>query len=172
MTDDSQIIAADDLDEMLQEEEQPAIARRPMKDTAELDITPMIDCVFLLLIFFLVSSKLTQSTPVELPPARHGGGVSEQTAVIITIAEREGDRPAAVHWGDGTGGELLPDDVKQQEAEIIERVQADFLSGTKESVLIKASRGVREKYVAQVGIAVGKADIEDAKLHIGVYEKR
>ncbi len=32
----------------------------------------MIDIVFLLLIFFLVASKMDESAAVRLPPARHG----------------------------------------------------------------------------------------------------
>ena len=35
------------------QDDAPVIPRRPMKDTADMDITPMIDIVFLLLIFFL-----------------------------------------------------------------------------------------------------------------------
>ena len=59
-----------------------------------MDITPMIDITFLLLIFFLVCSTMSQATSVKLPPARHGKGVDEKTAVIITI--------------DGEGGEAKP----------------------------------------------------------------
>ena len=180
MSNDSQIIASgsqifgaedqEELEDLLQDD-QPALARRPMKDTADLDITPMIDCVFLLLIFFLVSSTPDQNTAIELPPARHGGGVSMQSSVIITVSEREGDLPAEVYLADGTKGAPLPDDPKQQEAAIVEAVTAGFMSGEKSSVLIKASRKVKHKYVSQVAIAVGKAEVEDAKLHIAVFEK-
>ena len=65
----------------------PVIARRPVGETADLDITPMIDITFLLLIFFMVASTSDVQTSVELPPARHGKGVSERDSVIITIAE-------------------------------------------------------------------------------------
>ena len=62
--------------------------RKPAVDT-ELDITPMIDVTFLLLIFFLVASTPNAQTAVELAPARHGDGVSEQSSVIVTIARNE-----------------------------------------------------------------------------------
>jgi len=136
-----------------------------------LNLTPMIDCVFLLLIFFLVSSTPDQNTAIELPPARHGGGVSMQSSVIITIADRPGDQPAAVYLADGTKGNVLPDDPKQQETAIVEAVTDGFMSGQKSSVLIKAARKVKHKFVSQVAIAVGKADVEDAKLNIAVFEK-
>ncbi|NLE38525.1 MAG: biopolymer transporter ExbD, partial [Pirellulaceae bacterium] len=101
MTDDSRILSTDEMEEMLLDDDQPALPRRPMKDDAELDITPMIDCVFLLLIFFIVSSKMDPSASVELPPAKYGGGVSDKTSFIITIAKQEGDLPASVYLADG-----------------------------------------------------------------------
>lgn len=46
--------------------------RRDDSDDITVDMTPMIDCVFLLLIFFLVATtlkKLDRELPVELPDA-------------------------------------------------------------------------------------------------------
>ncbi|MBN2024607.1 MAG: biopolymer transporter ExbD [Pirellulales bacterium] len=149
----------------------PPLPRKPFKDTADLDITPMIDVVFLLLIFFLVSSTPDQDTSVELPPAQYGQGVSQQTSVIFTVAKREGDRPAAVYLADGAVGSPLPDDPKQQEAAVVEAVEKGFLGGGKTSVLIKAARDVKEAAVYQVARAIGKAEIEDVKLHVAVFEE-
>ena len=81
-------------------------------------MTPMIDCVFLLLIFFTVTSRPDQATSVELPPARYGKGVSLQDSVIITVASREGNRPAAVYLADGTIGSPLPENPKEMEAAV------------------------------------------------------
>ena len=46
--------------------------RKPAEPDAKVDMTPMIDCVFLLLIFFMVSatmSKVDQTPEVQLPIA-------------------------------------------------------------------------------------------------------
>jgi biopolymer transport protein ExbD len=46
--------------------------RKPDEPQAEMDMTPMIDCVFLLLIFFMVSatmSKVDQTPEIKLPIA-------------------------------------------------------------------------------------------------------
>lgn len=46
--------------------------RKPAEPDAKVDMTPMIDCVFLLLIFFMVSatmSKVNQTPEVQLPIA-------------------------------------------------------------------------------------------------------
>ena len=45
--------------------------RREMGDD-ELDITPMIDIVFLLLAFFVVVSKMDPKPAVDLPIAKYG----------------------------------------------------------------------------------------------------
>ena len=65
--------------------------RRNRDDDCEMDITPMIDITFLLLIFFLVAARLDEDTPVELPPARHGTAVAVKSSVIITLAEGDGE---------------------------------------------------------------------------------
>ncbi|HLA84030.1 MAG TPA: biopolymer transporter ExbD [Thermoguttaceae bacterium] len=170
MIDESQATAVEEPEDDLEDEE-PMLTWRPMTERTDLDMTSMMDCVFLLLIFFLVSSAPDQDTSVELPPAHYGGGVTQESSVIITVADREGDLPAAVYLGDGTGGTPVSDDPKQQEATIIDAVTKGVMSGEKSSVLIKAARKVRHKYVSQVAIAVGKADIEDIKMHIAVFEK-
>lgn len=64
----------------------PALPRRRLTEDSELDMTPMIDCVFLLLIFFTVTSRPDQATSVELPPARYGKGVSLQDSLFSPSA--------------------------------------------------------------------------------------
>jgi biopolymer transport protein ExbD len=170
MTDDPRLTTsvAEPDDDLLDDE--PALPRRRLVEDSELDMTPMIDCVFLLLIFFTVTSKADQITSVELPPARHGKGVSEQSSVIITIAQREGNRPAAVYLANGMVGSPLPDDPKEMEAAVIAAVEKGFLQEAKTAVLLKAARLVKERDVSAVAKAVGKADVEDVKLHIAVFE--
>ena len=102
----------------------PVLKRRRIADALELDITPMIDITFLLLIFFLVASTPDLQVAVELPPARHGLGVSARTATIVTIAKRGGPGGALVYLADGKIGEPLPDDPATQQQEISETVEA------------------------------------------------
>ena len=60
---------------------------RPHQDDSEMDITPMIDMTFLLLIFFLVASKMDRSNEVRLPPAEHGVAVDRGRLVREAVAE-------------------------------------------------------------------------------------
>jgi biopolymer transport protein ExbD len=145
----------------------PVLPRRPVKDTAEMDITPMIDITFLLLIFFLVCSTTAVQSAVELPPARHGTGVSDRNAVILTIQDRGKSVPARVFVGDGTGGDHLPDDEDLQADAIVEAVEQGLSEG-KTTVLVKAEKGVRHGEMWRVYTAAGRA--EAGTLHVAVLE--
>ena len=61
------------------------LPRRRRGDDTEMDITPMIDITFLLLIYFLVAAKIEEQSSVELPPARHGEDVSAKNSIILTV---------------------------------------------------------------------------------------
>ncbi len=152
------------------EDEGALLPRRPIDDSADMDITPMIDITFLLLIFFLVCSTLSESTAVELPEARHGTGVDERNSVIITMDARGDGLPPAVYLGDGTSGELLPDDHDTQETRIFEYVEAGFSPDKVPNVLIKASKGVKHGDVSRVATAA--AGVEGISLHMAVFEIR
>jgi len=154
------------------DEDQGAVmAHRPVRDTGELDITPMIDVTFLLLIFFLVSSTTAMQSSVNLPPARHGEGVSSRTSVIVTVAESSGEAPARVYLGDGVSGTPLPADPQQQTRQIAAYVRSEHLQG-KDTVLVKADRAVRYRDVARVAEAVAAAEVEGIKLHLAVQEEK
>jgi biopolymer transport protein ExbD len=148
----------------------PVIAHRPVRDTGELDITPMIDVTFLLLIFFLVSTTTAMQSAVDLPPARHGEGVSSRTSVVVTVAGSPGGAQAQVYLGDGTSGTPLPVDPQQQTRQIAAYVRSEHLQG-KDTVLVKAGRDVRHRDVARVAEAVGEADVE-VHLHLAVKEEK
>jgi biopolymer transport protein ExbD len=136
------------------EEEDPLSFGRPVED-AEMDITPMIDIVFLLLIFFIVAGQLNQPSHLDLPPARHGIGVGVKNAAIITVGLGSG-ADALIYLGDGKRDDTLihstnPDE--QQEA-ILDYLQVEFENANKEHVLIKAEKGVRHGEVARVSKAI------------------
>ena len=65
----------------------PVLPHRPIKDDSDMDITPMIDITFLLLIYFLISSVPNPNTTVQLAKARYGKGVLDHDSVILTIVD-------------------------------------------------------------------------------------
>ena len=92
----SEPVSVDDM-----EVEEEFLRSRPPNTDAELDITPMIDIVFLLLIFFLVSSKMNAEQAVDLPKARHGSVIAGKESVIILMKRGSGDQ-AQVQKADGS----------------------------------------------------------------------
>jgi biopolymer transport protein ExbD len=150
-----------------EEDAGPVLPRRPVQDTAEMDITPMIDITFLLLIFFLVCSTAAVQSAVELPPARHGTGVSDRNAVVLTVQDQGKTAPVRVYVADGIKGDHLPDDPDLQTTAITEAVEQGLQAG-KTILLIKAEKGVRHGEMWRVYTAAGAA--EAGNLHVAVLE--
>lgn len=148
-------------------DEGPLIPRRRIRDEAELDMTPMIDCVFLLLIFFLVGSRPDLQTEVELPPAHHGTTVDPTTAMILTVAKGEGKRSAFVYLADGKLGSPVPEVPDEEEAAIIRFLEEGHRQG-RSVVLLKGEKGVHHRDIARVAGVVSQ--VEGLRLELAVLE--
>ena len=150
--------------------DEPAIKRRkaPVEDT-EMDITPMIDCTFLLLIFFTVTSTPDAQTALNLAPAKHGVGVSIQNSLIISIAEAGDGKTANVYLADGKVGQPLQGTPEEQDAQIRQAVEESLATG-KSSILIKAEKGVLHRDVSRVASAAG--GVEGVGLNLAVMEAK
>ena len=146
--------------------EEDFLRPRPPSTDDELDITPMIDITFLLLIFFLVSSRMNAEQAVDLPKARHGGLVAGKESVIIMMRRGTGDQ-AEVKKGDGSP---FSNDAEQQNAEIAEYVQQGIDAG-KKHVIIRAEGSVRQGEVGRVSGAISEALEEGALINIAVMEQ-
>ncbi len=60
--------------------------RRARRRVPHIDMTPLIDCIFQLLIFFMLSSTfLSPSIRLTLPTARPQAALSEQQSLIVSI---------------------------------------------------------------------------------------
>ena len=148
------------------------LKRKTRDDDDEMDITPMIDITFLLLIFFLVASKMDESVSLELPPARHGHSVGNRNAVVISITAEGPDGGAKIYKGEKET-EFVGDAI-QQEEEITEYVQQELTDNLKKLnyVVIKAEQNVKHGDVSRVAKAVGKAEVPEEKqqLYVAVME--
>ncbi|MCS7305643.1 MAG: biopolymer transporter ExbD [Thermoguttaceae bacterium] len=133
----------------------------------ELDMTPMIDCVFLLLIFFVLGVIPDLEKLVELPPARYGVAADPRQSVFITVVDQGSRRPARVYLADGKVGLPLPDNPQMQQAAILQAVQAGRHQG-KTGIILKAERTVRHAEVAR--IAQAASQVPYMKLYLAVLE--
>lgn len=152
---------------LTEEDVRPSFRPRRIKDDAEMDITPMIDCTFQLLIFFLVCSTPSADKAVDLSPARHGIGVPKDQSVVITIAGGEGDGLRPVYLADGKVGAPLGGDAAAQEQEIVEFVTQARQEGM-QYVVLKVERRVPYRELNRVGAAAGS--VEGMTLNLAVLE--
>jgi biopolymer transport protein ExbD len=136
--------------------------KKKKNEDADLDITPMIDVVFLLLIFFMVTSTMDDQKAANVPPAVHGVGADANKATIVSVIADEAGGVGRVILGDDPGGEEIVN------LDLVRRhVQAGFNDG-KELVIIKAERDVKEGRVQEVLKVL--ADIDGLKFAIGVQD--
>ncbi len=144
--------------------------RRALVEESEMDITPMIDCTFLLLIFFLVCSRINQQAAISVPPAHNGVILSAREAVILTITV--GNTPtASVYKGDGavTANVISNADPVAQEQEITRFVETTMRTEQKTSILVKAEKKVKHREVARV-IKAATQGIDIQKVHVAVQQ--
>ena len=139
-----------------------AFSRKRSEYDAELDITPMIDVTFLLLIFFMVTSTMQPNEALDIPTSVHGLGVEANSAILITISAGE---PPLIN--------LVEDKNQTEDPETVgPYVQSRMQQGRKH-VIIKAERLVRHGFVQKVtreANAVIK-EFEGARFSIAVEDK-
>jgi biopolymer transport protein ExbD len=81
------------------------MVRRGLADDTDMDITPMIDVTFLLLIFFLYTSVPDAQSAVEKPPARLGEAVDPRSAVVLTMVPDRSPDITLLYLSEQRGGE-------------------------------------------------------------------
>jgi biopolymer transport protein TolR len=124
---------------------------------ADIDVTPLVDCVFLLLAFFMMTSPMKGNPDRNLPTAVHGGPINPNTATVIRINEAE---PSPRIFLDNRESSL--DDVRPFVEEGLRKGHP--------TVLIKADRKIPCGLVQKVAKAV--TSVEGVRFCIGVLDKK
>src|SRR5947199_6231386 len=109
---------------------------RRRENHPEFDITAMVDLVFMMNIYFLVTFVTAALGEINLPAANHAVPLDSDKAVILTVLAGPDWRTVFVYLGDGKKGTPLvePDDQANQIASLVDRGAATG----KNAVLIKA----------------------------------
>jgi biopolymer transport protein ExbD len=114
------------------------------------NMTPMIDVVFLLIIFFLVSSHLAKQEAqmqLPLPVAESGSMVSETESRRVTVN--------VLH-----DGRLLLAGRRVRPAELVERLRDKIAdAGSDLEVRIRSDRTVEYRYVEPIMLACARSGI-------------
>ena len=137
-----------------------SLKKRKKPEDVDLDITPMIDVTFLLLIFFMVTSTMQGTPDLDIPPAQHGDEVDTTTSTEIQILA------AKASGGDPT---IMIDDRRAT----LEEVRAHVMEGAQQgkmAAIIMADREVPEGIVMEVEKII--AEVEGVTLHVGVRDKK
>jgi biopolymer transport protein ExbD len=145
---------------------EPLLKQRRMPDDAEIDMTPMIDCVFLLNIFFILTYIPDPASAVNPPPSSTGVAIDPRRAVVVTIAEGP-TGAAVVYLGEDKKGAPLPDDENSQREALLQYLQAGASEG-KTYYLIKADRAVKGGDLSRVVGVV--SEVEGLTPHFAVME--
>jgi len=114
--------------------------RKRRQADGDLDITPMIDVTFLLLIFFMVTSTMQPAPSKDLPPAVSGENANAGGLLDLSILTPSGDDEESPVMLEGALVSLdaLSDDLEQ-------RARGGIVS-----ILIYAERDVRSGFVGEV----------------------
>jgi biopolymer transport protein ExbD len=133
---------------------------------AEFDITAMIDLVFMMNIYFLVTFITGAAGQNYLPVAAHAVPLDSDKAAIITILAGPDWKTVYVYLGDGKQGTALgePDDQATQIASYVDRAAATG----KTAVLLKADKTIRLREIRRISAAATR---EGMTLHIAIMEK-
>jgi biopolymer transport protein ExbD len=154
----------------------------------EIDLTPLIDCVFLLILFFILTSQITvQIEEVDLPIALEGEEQETANPDVVQplmisvvrdpqgVAKGHGERAGLLRLGGETFTEkqltdkLIREAVYDREPSPRGRGRGSETSPggqklSKLSVLVRADRGVRSEFTRQVFQACAQAGIYKIKV--------
>ncbi len=158
-----------DLDLLEQEEDDFVIPRKDRVDD-EMDITPMIDITFLLLIFFIVCSTMDPTKIGGIPEAENGLAISAKNSAVIFIEPGSGD-DVVLSTPDGT---QFSTDEDAQATEIIEYITSELeksLGVSKQHVMLFGNENVEVGKVTRIQKIIGDAFEDLSSTYIAVKEQ-
>lgn len=154
--------------DQLEEHDDFALPRR-RRDDDEMDITPMIDITFLLLIFFIVCSTMDPTKIGTIPEAKHGLAVSAKNSAVIFINPGADD---TVILSRMNGTEFSRDE-DLQASEIVEYITGELekaLGASKQNVMLFGDAEVKVGQVTRIQKIIGDAFEDLSSTYIAVKE--
>lgn len=142
------------------------IAHRKEQEPPEFDITAMVDLVFLMNLYFLVTFLTIAMGEMALPSADHASPLDADTAVVLSLVRSLDGQSVTVYLGDGEKGEALKD-AEQQEQRVTAAIEEGVAAG-KKAVLLKAESKVRLADLFRISSLITGHDL---KLHVAVLER-
>lgn len=148
---------------------------KPKRDPSEgeLDITPMIDIVFLLLAFFVVVSRMDPQATIPLPKASYADSLSEKSSVLLIAVDQGQDYIIYKGRTMDPGSQVADGEPSAQEEEIGKYIESELSADpTKDAILVKASGDIRVRVTEIIKRGVDKSELAKAKkIYFGVKEE-
>ena len=135
-------------------------------EDAHFDVTPLVDLVFMMNIYFLVVWVVTALAEVDLPAAKHVVASDADSMVVLSIVTKNGQAPE-VYVGD-MGSTPPLTNPSEIEARVKTAVEVGAAKGA-DMVLIKAAREVKLRDLAKVSSVV--TSVPKMKIRLAVMEK-
>ncbi|MDA7893497.1 biopolymer transporter ExbD [Rhodopirellula sp.] len=151
------------------DEDDFALPRKKREDD-EMDITPMIDITFLLLIFFIVCSTMDPTKIGTIPEADNGLAIAAKNSAVIFINPGSGDEVILSRM-DGTN---FSADEDAQATEIIEYITEELeksLGASKQHVMLFGDANVEVGKVTRIQKIIGDAFEDLDSTFIAVKEQ-
>ncbi|OGW60214.1 MAG: protein TolR [Nitrospirae bacterium RBG_16_64_22] len=122
----------------------PAPRRKGMM--AEINVTPLVDVVLVLLIIFMVTAPMMQQgLDVNLPKASAKALPAEEEKMVVTITKKQ---------------EIYLNKTKFAVGDLRSKLRAIYADRTRKEIFLKADRDVSYGFVVQVMAEIKKAGIE------------
>ncbi|NOZ13929.1 MAG: biopolymer transporter ExbD [Acidobacteria bacterium] len=119
---------------------------RPNRRNALLDISPLIDVVFLLLIFFMVSTTFRDEAGLPLNlPSSVSRGIKKTDNVVVTISKK---------------GDIYVGKVQTAPDKLTGEIKKQIAHAKKKEVIIKADKSARYELVYRVMDASRQAGVK------------
>ena len=126
------------------------LRERPKRDYT-VDITPLVDIVFLMLIFFMVSTsfKVASRLKLELPTSKSQEQVSEKQEVIVSVSP---------------SGQFYVQDEAVSDLDLRKRILNETKGDPNMRVVLRADAKTQHRYVVRAldvlrGLGMGKVAI-------------
>jgi biopolymer transport protein ExbD len=142
---------------------QPKRRRRRIIEDTELDMTPMIDVTFQLLIFFMFANQLANPSPIEVPLAKYGKGIMPDGKQAILVDDQ----------GSYYLGEVAKEETAEPSLETLLNQVADNASSAEQplEVIISAHKAAKHQQLRQ--LLERLSDVPNiGPIHLGVEEKQ
>lgn len=151
------------------ESDDPLAVRRPALEDPHFDITAMVDLVFMMNIFFLVTWVQAALAEIDLPTARHCVAADIEKSVTVTLLAGPDRQTPVIYLGEAR---KTARPIELSEVETVVRAAVEKGLAEKEPkniLLIKAEKQVQIQHTARVASAA--QGVEGVKVNLAVVEK-